>query len=84
MILELVDLAGHDLGERTVHYDARDAIIYALAVGSPSHRIDLVYERDLIVLPSFACALETRRLSRTEVRLSDCVSADIVNFEREE
>ena len=55
--MELKDLAGHDLGTRTIGYDARDAILYALAVGASSDETDLVYERDLRVLPSYACAL---------------------------
>ena len=32
--MELKDLAGHDLGTRTIAYDAHDAILYALAVGA--------------------------------------------------
>ena len=32
--MELKDLAGQDLGTRTIAYDARDAILYALAVGA--------------------------------------------------
>ena len=55
--MELKDLAGHDLGTRTIGYDARDAILYALAVGASSDETDLVYERDLRVLPTYACAL---------------------------
>ncbi len=53
----LADLAGHDLGEHAVAYTARDAILYALAVGAPPERLDLVYERDLRVLPTLAAAL---------------------------
>ncbi|OWA01850.1 enoyl-CoA hydratase [Streptomyces sp. CS159] len=48
---------GHDLGTRTVSYTERDAILYALAVGAPADRLDLVYERDLRVLPTFALTL---------------------------
>ena len=55
--MELKDLAGHDLGTRTIAYDARDAILYALAVGASCDETDLVYERDLRVLPTYACAL---------------------------
>ena len=55
--MELKDLAGHDLGTRTISYDARDAILYALAVGASCDETDLVYERDLRVLPTYACAL---------------------------
>ena len=55
--MELKDLAGRDLGTRTIAYDARDAILYALAVGASCDETDLVYERDLRVLPTYACAL---------------------------
>ena len=55
--MELKDLAGQDLGTRTIAYDARDAILYALAVGASCDETDLVYERDLRVLPTYACAL---------------------------
>lgn len=55
--MQLKDLAGHDLGTRTIAYDARDAILYALAVGASCDETDLVYERDLTVLPTYACAL---------------------------
>jgi acyl dehydratase len=55
--LQLEDLAGVDLGSRNVAYGTRDAILYALAIGAPADRLDLVYERDLRVLPTYACAL---------------------------
>jgi len=55
--VHLKELAGFDLGSRPVTYDGRDAILYALAVGAPADRLDLVYERDLRVLPTYACAL---------------------------
>ena len=55
--MELNDLAGQDLGTRTIAYDASDAILYALAVGASSDETDLVYERNLRVLPTYACAL---------------------------
>jgi acyl dehydratase len=55
--VQLSDLSGVDLGEHMVGYTTRDAILYALAVGAPADRRDLVYERDLRVLPTYACAL---------------------------
>ena len=55
--MELKDLAGQDLGTRTIAWDAREAILYALAVGASCDETDLVYERDLSVLPTYACAL---------------------------
>jgi len=55
--MNLKDLAGHDLGTRTVDFSADDAILYALAVGASASQLDLVYERDLRVLPTYACAL---------------------------
>ncbi len=48
---------GLDLGRRAVDYDERDAILYALAVGAPATELDLVFERDLRVLPTFGLAL---------------------------
>jgi acyl dehydratase len=57
MDMKLADLAGHDLGTRVVSYEDRDAILYALAVGAAPDQLDLVYERDLRVLPTYACAL---------------------------
>ncbi|MFF9542488.1 MaoC/PaaZ C-terminal domain-containing protein [Streptomyces albidoflavus] len=48
---------GRDLGTRSVAYDARDVMLYALAVGARADELDLVYERDLRVLPTFALTL---------------------------
>jgi len=55
--VHLKDLTGYDLGTHTARYTARDAILYALAVGASASELDLVYERDLRVLPTYACAL---------------------------
>lgn len=51
------DFVGHDLGTKVVEYDERDAILYALAVGAQASELDLVFERDLRVLPTFGLAL---------------------------
>ena len=51
------DLAGTQLGTHTAHYDDTDAILYALSVGARAGDLDLVYERDLRILPTYACAL---------------------------
>jgi len=48
---------GRSLGSRTVVYDVRDAILYALAVGASAHDLDLVFEERLRVLPTFALTL---------------------------
>ncbi|KRF21221.1 enoyl-CoA hydratase [Nocardioides sp. Soil797] len=48
---------GRSLGERTVGYADRDAILYALAVGAPPDALDLVHEPRLRVLPGFALTL---------------------------
>ncbi|GAA4482188.1 MaoC/PaaZ C-terminal domain-containing protein [Rhodococcus olei] len=48
---------GVDLGTRTVSYDERDAILYALAVGAQATDLDLVMEDRLRVLPTFALTL---------------------------
>jgi acyl dehydratase len=55
--LQLSELIGFDLGTRETVYCTHDAILYALAVGAPADRLDLVYERDIRVLPTYACAL---------------------------
>lgn len=55
--MKLKDLAGTNLGTRTVDFSADDAILYALAVGASASQLDLVYERCLRVLPTYACAL---------------------------
>lgn len=55
--MELRNLLNLSLGESAVTYTPRDAILYALAVGAAPDRLDLVYERDLRVLPTYACAL---------------------------
>ncbi|CDM23594.1 probable dehydrogenase [Castellaniella defragrans 65Phen] len=54
---DLAQLAGKDLGAHAAAYDANKAILYALAVGAAAAELDLVYERNLRVLPTFGCAL---------------------------
>ena len=49
--------AGQELGTRTVSWDERDAILYALAVGATADELDLVFEDRLRVLPTFALTL---------------------------
>ncbi|WP_345727016.1 MaoC/PaaZ C-terminal domain-containing protein, partial [Cryptosporangium minutisporangium] len=51
------DWAGRHLGDRTVAWTERDPILYALAVGARPDQLDLVYEKQLRVLPSFALTL---------------------------
>jgi len=51
------DWQGRDLGTRTVDYLPHDAILYALAVGVGGEHLDLIYERDLRVLPTFGLTL---------------------------
>lgn len=55
--MELSQFLNISLGEHEIRYEARDAILYALLVGARSDQLDLVYERDLRVLPTYACAL---------------------------
>lgn len=55
--MSAADWAGRELGTRIVAYDERDAILYALAVGAPADRLDLVFEERLRVLPSFGLTL---------------------------
>lgn len=56
-VTTLGQLAGTDLGTHVASYDETAAILYALAVGAAATDLDLVYERDLRVLPTYACAL---------------------------
>lgn len=44
---------GLELGTHRVAYTDREAILYALAVGAAAEDLDLVFERDLRVLPTF-------------------------------
>lgn len=55
--MRLIDLSGHDLGVCERAFTADDAILYALAVGAGADDLELVFERDLRVLPTYACAL---------------------------
>ena len=55
--MQLKDLLNYELGSHELNYDARDTILYALAVGAASEQLELVYERDLRALPGYACAL---------------------------
>lgn len=55
--LELPALTGRELGTVDVTYTESDAILYALAVGAAASELDLVYERDLRVLPTYGLAL---------------------------
>jgi acyl dehydratase len=53
----IAELAGRSLGSQVGRYGDRDAILYALAVGAGADDLDLVYERDLTVLPTFTLAI---------------------------
>lgn len=48
---------GRHLGDRTARYTDRDVILFALAVGAGPADLDLVFEKRLRVLPSFALTL---------------------------
>ncbi len=55
--MELASLPGASLGRRSVRYGEDDAILYALAVGAKAEQLDLIFERQLRVLPTFALTL---------------------------
>ncbi|MDR6910753.1 acyl dehydratase [Rhodococcus fascians] len=48
---------GRELGSRDVTWDERDAILFALSVGARSDQLDLVFEKNLRVLPTFGLTL---------------------------
>lgn len=51
------EAVGLELGSRRVSYADREAILYALAVGAAAEDLDLVFERDLRVLPAFGLGI---------------------------
>lgn len=51
------DLIGYSLGSQQVSITAKDAIIYAIACGASYKELDLVYEKDLKVLPGIVSTL---------------------------
>jgi acyl dehydratase len=53
----LAGLLGHEVGSSVAIYEERDAILYALSIGARAAETELVYERRLEVLPTFAMAL---------------------------
>lgn len=55
--MELGELSGLDIGGRTIRYSDRDVMLYALGVLAPPDRLELVYENNLRVLPTFALTL---------------------------
>lgn len=57
MVSDAGSWVGHDLGHRTVRWEERDVILFALAVGARPTQLDLVFEQRLRVLPTFALTL---------------------------
>jgi len=55
--LRMQDLVGRRLGSQRSCYVERDVILYALATGASPTDLDLVYERQIRVLPTFALPL---------------------------
>lgn len=53
----LANAVGAPLGTRSVAYSSDDAILYALAVGAGTDSLDLIYEKNLRVLPTYATTL---------------------------
>lgn len=55
--MTLAHFADMDLGSRLVCYDERDVMLYALAIGARENDLDLIFERELKVLPTFGLTL---------------------------
>ena len=66
-MMTMAELKGYDLGRQRVAYDNRDVLLYNLAVGAIGEELDLVYERELRALPTFATALGLWASERTGV-----------------
>lgn len=56
-MVSLAELEGYPLGSSVIEYEERDVLLYNLAVGARGDEMSLVYERDLVVLPTYALAL---------------------------
>jgi acyl dehydratase len=50
-------LLGYEVGSSVSIYEERDAILYALSIGARATETELIYERRLRVLPTYAMAL---------------------------
>lgn len=50
-------LTGKTLGRKTIAYNERDVMLYALAVGAKADELDLIFEKQLRVLPTYALTL---------------------------
>ena len=56
--MNLDELPGFDLGQRTVAFDDRTTILYALCAGATNDELDLVWEQQqLRPLPALATSL---------------------------
>lgn len=55
--MSIQEWAGKNIGTRTVEYDEKDAILYALSLGALETDLDLVFEDQLRVLPTFGLTL---------------------------
>ncbi|MCW4355701.1 MaoC/PaaZ C-terminal domain-containing protein [Hoyosella sp. YIM 151337] len=51
------ELTGKTLGRRTVSYSERDVMLYALTIGAQADELDLIFEKQLQVLPTYALTL---------------------------
>jgi acyl dehydratase len=52
---------GATLPSRELRWSPADVLLYHLALGAPPDRLQYVYERDLVVLPTFAMVMPTLR-----------------------
>ena len=55
--MELKNLEGFKLGNKKLSYSDKEVILYALSVGAKADDLNLIFERELVVIPTYACAL---------------------------
>lgn len=55
--MQLSEIAGLSLGQRSISFDDRTTILYALCAGASPKELDLIWETQLRPLPSLATAL---------------------------
>ena len=70
---------GAALSSRELSWTPSDVLLYHLALGAGDERLQYVYERDLVVLPTFAMVMPTLRDTAPPVLKMPGVDVDLVS-----